>query len=369
MANLRLPSLAASTVEMKGHIALLLPDLRAGGAQRVFLILAKKFIELGYRVDLLLALEDGEMLGEVPSEVTVITFSRKLGSFGRLGIATRLLFGLNRYVRLKQPSAILSTATGTNLVAVIANEISGTKTRLVLREAASLENLRHPVYKTLMRFLYKRADTVVALTSSMRNELLATLNLGSRRIVVIPNPINFAKVRENGLMALPDDFDQSQPFVLAVGRLVPQKDYKTLISAFKYVADASSLRLVILGEGCQRKSLESQISTLKLQNSVELRGFDSNPYRWMSKASVFVLSSRWEGYPNVVLEAKAFGLPVIMTDYNSSAREVGGNDVIYTPVGDYHSMASHILHLPERISIDFNCKHHSINIYQEVLGL
>jgi len=131
------------------------------------------------------------------------------------------------------------------------------------------------------------------------------------------------------------------PLVLAVGRLTAQKDYPTLLRAFAKVRSRRNCRLIILGEGELRDSLEALTSQLGIADSVQLPGFADNPFAWMSKASLFVLSSAWEGLPNVLIQAMACGTPVVSTDCPSGPAEIleNGKWGRLVPVGDEVALA------------------------------
>ena len=329
-------------VLVNGHVALFLPELRAGGAERVFLTLAKDFVSRGLRVDLVLARLEGELLTEVPPGVRLVPLSGQQ-SYGRTALAVTTLPRLIRYLRANHPDAMLSTLTGTNLLAVVAHRLARVPTRLVLREAATLENLRHPMYLLLMRFLYRRADAVVVLSQFMKNQLEKALRLLPDKVIHIPNPIDLERIMRDADEPLPDDFDASRPYAVAVGRLAPPKDYMTLLDAFRVIVQTSPSRLVILGEGPDRAMLVKRIHELSLGDRIELRGFDPNPYRWMTRASVVVLSSRWEGYPNVILEALALGKYVVSTCYDASVQDiVNDRTAALVSVGDVTALAEAI---------------------------
>lgn len=327
---------------MTQKIALLLPDLRAGGAQRVMLTLARAFTARNIQVDIVVGLAEGDLLSEVPPGARLIPLCARRWIPGQSGLAMVMLWNLGRYLKQQQPDVLLSTLTGTNLVAAAARRLARVPTRLVLREASRLANLRHPFYKPLMRRLYCWADAVVVLTPEMRAELADVLGLPREFLVTIPNPVDRAKLQRNASEMLPAEFDQSQPYILAVGRLAPPKDYTTLLCAFLTVVQSSPVNLVILGEGPDRPNIEAQIRSLSLEGRVVLRGYDPNPYRWMQRAAVFALSSRWEGYPNVIAEAQALGVPVVATEYDASAFTLVHPPGKVVPVGDAMSMADAI---------------------------
>jgi len=328
-------------VKQSGYVALLLPELRIGGAQKVFLTLAKEFIARGLRVDLVLLAEEGELLAEIPGGVRLIPLGQK--SSKSPIYLVRSLLELSRFLRKNRPDALLSTLTGTNLFAVVSHCLSHVPTRLVLREAAPLANIRHSYLLFLMRYLYRRADSVVALTHFMKKEMEERLRIPSNKVIQLSNPIDLMRIEQDAAKPLPNDFDATCPYAIAIGRLAPQKDYITLLNAFAEVAKTNSLRLVILGEGPDRSLLEARVRDLSLENRIELRGFDSNPYRWIARASVFVMSSRWEGYPNVLLEALALGKPVVSTCYDASAQDLINNQSGFlVSVGDASALAEGI---------------------------
>ncbi len=348
MANLRVSSLAAqpgNAGRLSAHIALLLPDLRAGGAQRVFMTLARAFLAKGVRVDIVVGLAEGDLLLEVPSGARLLPLCARLPAFGHLGLALVMLLRLIRYLRQHQPDALLSTLSGTNLVAATARRMARVPTRLVLREASRLANLRYHFYIALMRRAYRWADAIVALTPEMQEELGHVLGLPPGHVVQIPNPVDFEVLRQDANSELPENFDVAQPYVLAVGRLAPPKDYITLVRAFSHVVRAVPVKLVILGEGPDRPQIEAQIRALSLDGQVELRGFDANPYRWMARAALFVLSSHWEGYPNVIAEAQALEIPVVATEYDSSAFSLVCPPGRVVPVADEAALGNAILAL------------------------
>jgi glycosyltransferase involved in cell wall biosynthesis len=134
------------------------------------------------------------------------------------------------------------------------------------------------------------------------------------------------------------------PVVLAVGSLTVQKDFPTLIRAVAHVQETRPVRLLILGEGQDRPTLEAQVRKLGLEQSISLPGFVANPYAYMARASVFVLSSRWEGLPTVLMEALFCGAPVVATDCPSGPREIlrGGQYGRLVPVGEVTALADAI---------------------------
>lgn len=330
----------------KEKVALFLPSLRGGGAERVMVNLARGFSEKGLEVDLVLAKAEGPYLSEVPAGVRVIDLhsSRVLAS----------LPGLVRYLRRERPQAILSTLDHANIVALWARKLARVPNRLVVRVATNLSqsasntsSARGRLMPRLIHKFYPWADAVVAISQGVADDLVKTARLSRERIQVIYNPVVTPEILEKAEEPLnhPWFAPGEPPVILSVGRLTKQKDYPTLIRAFALVRQERPARLVILGEGEERPKLEALIQELGLEEDVSLPGFVDNPYAYMARSAVFVLSSAWEGFGNVLVEAMAVGTPVVSTDCPSGPAEIleGGKWGKLVPVGDVEKIAKAII--------------------------
>lgn len=304
------------------RIALFLPDLSGGGAERVMLTLASAFRDRGYRIDLVLAQECGELLIEVPVGVNLVPLATGPVQ-NRLALGARSIYSLARYLKRTQPGALLSAVSGANFVALAAYRISGYRGRVVVTEVNTHGNFRLPLQATLVRLLYSGADCVVAVSCGVARDLYG-LRVPTTRIVVIPNPINTDRVRalaakNDGVTFCPK---KDAPVVATVGRLTEQKDLTTLIDAIALLQNRRRVKLLIIGDGPERRCLESYVAQLGLADQVFFAGFQSNPYAWMVRGDVFALSSRWEGFGLVLAEALALGLPIVSTDCPSGPAEI-----------------------------------------------
>jgi glycosyltransferase involved in cell wall biosynthesis len=326
-------------------LALYLPSLRGGGAERAFVILANAFSANGYRVDLVLARAEGHFLKDVSKTIRIIDLG-----------ATRVLAsmpGLIRYLRSAQPKVMISALGHANVVAVAARMFSRVPTCLILSEhnhlSMTMKNTtlrRERLTKHLMRWAYSRADQVVAVSRGVADDLTTTIGLNRELIEVIFNPV----VTEDliRLSRAPVDHpwldSRDPPFILGVGRLTAQKDFALLIKSFALLRATKDVRLMILGEGELRNDLEEIVRGLGVSDHVAMPGFVANPYAYMRRANVFVLSSRWEGFGNVVAEAMACGTPVVSTDCPSGPAEILENGTWgrLVPIGDEHAMAQAI---------------------------
>jgi glycosyltransferase involved in cell wall biosynthesis len=323
---------------MSGRIAIFLPSLHGGGAERVMLTLAESFVKRGLECDIVIAISQGELLGSVPEGVRLVELRKKK--------TIRALFTLVAYLKNERPTALLSTVFTANITALMANIMSRTGTRLVTCEASPTDidmiaptKLQTFLNRLAARILYRYADATIAVSGGVRDGLLGHNLIGSDRIHVIPNPAPSLQFGPGarGSVAL-------SRTVLACGRLEPQKDHATLLRAFSKLKDITDLRLVILGDGSLRASLEELARQLGIAERVHFAGFDPNPYEQMRAASVFVHTARYEGFGVVLLEALACGCPIIAMDGPGGVREVlaGGKYGALLTVGDEISLANTI---------------------------
>ena len=330
----------------KLKLAIFMDSLFGGGGQRSMLNLAQGIADRGHEIDLVLAKVEGPFLGEVPKSVQVIDLkaSRALTS----------LPALVRYLREYQPDAMLSVFGHINIVALLAWRLARTQTRLfvneqntVSQEAGNASSWRMRLTPKLMKRFYPWADGIVGVSQGVSDDLAQLIDVPRERIHVIYNPsVVGVDVQEDSKAPLEHPwFKQDQPPVLiAVGRLQPQKDYPMLIDAFAQIRQTQPVRLMILGEGKERSMLEALIRERGLENDISLPGFVKNPYAYMARASLFVLSSRWEGLPTVLIEALCCGTPVVATDCPSGPKEIlrDGQYGQLVPVGNADAFAQAI---------------------------
>lgn len=327
----------------EGPIALVTSSMRGGGAQRVMAKLAAGFASQGYDVDLVLGAAEGAYLAEVPREVRVVDLRAR-----RMATA---VVPLARYLRTTRPAVVFSALDYVNVVTVVARAVAGVDLRLVVSERNTLSaavahtaRRRTRLMPRLIRWTYPHADAVVAVSSGVAEDLVAVCGLDPAAVHVLNNPVVTPELVQMRSQPVEHPWlrARSAPVVLAVGRLVPQKDFATLLDAFARVRATRAARLVLLGEGPLRTDLEQQAARLGIADDVDLPGFRPNPYPAMAAADVFVLSSRWEGSPGVLVEAMSCGTPVIATDCVSGPRQILGNGRYgrLVPVGDTAAMAA-----------------------------
>lgn len=326
-------------------VAIYLPSLAGGGAERVMVSLANGFVRRGLAVDLILARAEGPYLPEVAKAVRIIDLgcSRVLTS----------LPGLVRYLRQTRPTALLTAMSHANVIAVLARDLARVPTRVVISErdhfSASLgraRGLRARGLIALMRRVYRRADAAVAVSEGVADDMAFRMGLPRNRIDVIFNAVDVDEVQARADAAFLPPWLDGPPgaLIVAVGRLAPQKGFTTLISAFARVRAERPARLVILGEGPLREALEAEAKRLGVAADVGLPGFVENPFPVLRRADLFVLSSRHEGFPNVLIQAMACGTPVVATECPSGPAEIldGGRWGRLVPVDDDAALAKAI---------------------------
>lgn len=329
-------------------IAFFLPNLYGGGAERVAINLLKGMVKTNISLDLVLAEADGPYLNHVPDKVQVINF--------KANRVIKAILPLSNYLRTNQPSILVSHMSHANLIALLARSLAGTKTKLVLVEHDTLSASRPQLKRAklippLLKWLYPNAEAIVGVSQGVSEDLQKYLDLPKEKIHVIYNPVVDDELLTKAQHPVNHPWFQpdSPPVFLAVGRLTEQKDFSTLLDAFALVKKQRSARLIILGEGESRTQLQTKIDDLQITEDVSLPGFVENPYSYMSRANAFVLSSRWEGLGNVLIEAMACGCPVIATDCPSGPREIlaDGKYGFLTPVGDAVELSQSMLKVLE----------------------
>lgn len=336
--------------DIEERIAIFLPSLRGGGAERVMLNLAEGFLQEGVGVDLLLAQKEGPYLDKIPPGASLYDLHAPR--------VRHAIGGLKSYLQKQRPIGLLSAMGHANVVAIVARGLARVPTRVVvtLHNTLSVKMHGQPAWRRILsphilRTAYKRADAVVAVSKGVADDTARMTGFPRERIDVIYNP-----VITPGLLARATEsfvhpwFSRGQPPVLlSVGRLNKQKDYGLLIRAMDKIRQFQPARLIILGEGEERPALEKLIASLNLQDSVSLPGFVANPYAYMRHAAMFVLCSAWEGLPTVLIEAMAVGVPVVATDCPSGPFEIlkGGELAPLVPVGDLSALSEAILRVLE----------------------
>jgi glycosyltransferase involved in cell wall biosynthesis len=318
----------------------------AGGVERMLINLVHAIAGLGREVDLLSIRTDSPHLAELPAGVRRID----------LGVRhSRTAVGaLVRHLRRERPAVLLAAKDRAGRAAVLARRRAGVPTALALRLGTNLSAAmahKHPLQRWLryqpIRRLYPDIEHIVAVSDGVAADAARVARYPRERISVIRNPVITASLAMRAAEPcahpwLDDSAASRPPVIIGAGRLERQKDFPTLLRAFARLHAERPCRLVILGDGAWRERLLRLGAELGIAADLDLPGFQANPYPYLGRASLFVLSSAWEGSPNVLTEALALGTPVVATDCPSGPREIldGGRIAPLVPVGDAAAMAA-----------------------------
>lgn len=311
-----------------------------GGVERMFVHLARGLATRGLSVDFLTGRRDGPYLNLLPDTVRV-TASR--------GLPAAYLF--HRAVRRLRPDVVLTAKPQCTRIALAAKRLTGSSFRLAycpgIFASFHLARVavwrRRRVHRRLER-IYRGADAVVGICTSMAEEAIKVMGTAPARVSVIRNPVVTPELAVGAARPLAHRWFESgaPPVVLGVGALKPRKDFATLVRAFARLRAGRPAKLVIIGEGAQRRHLASLTAQLGVDRDVDFLGFVDDPSPYMKRAAVFALTSRIEGAPNVLIEALACGTPVVCTDCGGGTREIlaEGRYGPMVPVGDDRTMAA-----------------------------
>ena len=313
----------------KKKIFFLIHEMSAGGATRIVLNLVNNLDRIFFDIHLVVFNNKGTLLSEVKSDVTIHNLD-----------SSRVLLGTHKliYLLLKEkPKIVFTSITHVNLTIAIwipflRRALKDTK--FITREVSiPTHRAKYMKKSKKMDYLYKniisRFDIIIAQSQYMKNNISQYYNLDSKKITVINNPLDLKTIdkkimENNNIEIMPKD----KINIIAVGMLRREKAFERLLKVFHLLDDKYCLH--IIGEGVQRKMLEENIKKLKLENRVQLLGLKKNPYIYMREAKLLLLSSLYEGFPNVILEANACGTFVI-----ANACAGVGEEIIKSGVNGY----------------------------------
>ncbi len=355
------------------RIAIFLSFSGEGGVERMMVNLASALAQAGYPVDLVRAKVQGSHAVAPPPGIRVVDLGTRH--------TWSSLRPLIRYLRRERPVALLAAKDRANRVALRARRKAGVPTRIVVRLGThltqSLEG-RSPFQRWLryapMRRAYPQADAIVVPSYGVAEDTGTITGIPPQRIWVIANPVLtpelFARAQEPLHHPWFRPRPSKPPVILAAGRLTRQKGFPTLLEAFARLCARRPARLLILGEGPDRPYLEAMSRRLAVEGLVDLPGFQTNPYAYMSRAALFVLSSRWEGLSNVLVEALALGVPVVATDCPSGPREIldHGRYGALVPVGDAGALAEAMAATLDRPNRDWTALQTVTHPYHAILS-
>lgn len=345
-------------------IAILLPDLQIGGAEKLHIAIANEWANEDYKVSFVLYKRRGELLGDVSTKIQIHELNAKNSRSAILPII--------KYLVEKKPKVLIVAMWPITFVAPLAAFLSRFKGRILVSEHEPLITshkylgLFHYFFlKITVAIGYRLSDFKVAVSAGVAKEMAKLSFMDENEITVINNPV--IKINAATSYNFPDLFKEEGLLkILSIGTLSKAKRHDLLLRAFSKLEIDRSV-LCILGDGPQRNELESLINDLNIKNRVLMPGFIINPSPWYSKSDLFVLSSDYEGFGNVIVEALDHGIPVVATDCPYGPREILANGKYGTlvPVGDVDALSaaieSDLLKEHDREKLKFRAQQFSVD--------
>jgi glycosyltransferase involved in cell wall biosynthesis len=308
----------------KKKILFLIPNLSGGGAERVMSNLLNYFSS---EFKVITVFFNNNHVYPLTNDCKVYYLDNDLPRIGFIKKLMRIIY-LRNVIKKEKPDVALSFLTNLYLItsAIFPRRLN---VKLIISERNTISYIlkfskNKMIKRILFKTLYKKVDNIIAVSKGVKEDLMKTFNLPQEKIRVIYNPHDIDKIQELSKEQInhPWLVDKKYPVIINVGRLTYQKGQDILLKAFKIVNERIESRLIILGEGPLLNKLKGLGKELGIENKVDFVGFQKNPFAFISRSDVFVLSSRWEGFPNVLIEAMACGVPVISTDCPSGTNEI-----------------------------------------------
>ena len=359
------------------NIALLIYSMSGGGAERVVSYLLPFLTRQGYVVHLVLM--NDTISYSIPKEVEIHYLEKSKpneNGFFKLLKLPILAFKYAKLLKRLKITHSFSLLTRPNYINVLARNFANASTKTIISERAhpSLQygygDAQSKINNRLIKKLYPKADFIIGNSKGNVEDLIDNYGIHPDKIKVIHNPIDLEVIEE--IPAIADFFDSSYFNMVTVGRMDSGKNHKLLINAIKKVQNT---RLYILGTGVLKDNLLELTKELQLEDRVHFLGFDSNPYKYLKSADLFVFGSNHEGFPNVLLEAMACGVPILTTNCKSGPDEIMELDKpavdalmktpygILTPVDDVDLMAKGMAYFIQNPEYLQSCK---INVRQRI---
>jgi glycosyltransferase involved in cell wall biosynthesis len=341
----------------KKRVLFIMPNLNRGGAERVVSTLLNNLSRDKFDINLALISKKGHYLSDLREDIKIIDLKKDS--------VHKAFWAIIDVVNRIKPDIVFSTLGHLNILLAMAKPLFNDNLKLILREASipSILNSKEKfptVFNLSYRVFYPKADRIIAQSNYMKRDLEENFNISSEKIKVINNPIDFNKIQtailESDLNKLNRSFLNAKKRVIAVGSLEPIKQFDKLIRAFRAVKDRE-IELFIIGEGSQRELLERLIVENDLTKRVHLLGFQKNPYIYMQKSNLILLTSKFEGFPNALLEAISLGTPALAFKCAGGVEEIiiDGQNGWFVKDGEFKELI-------EKLQLHINHNLNSTNI-------
>ena len=297
-------------------VAFVLPSLHGGGAERAAVTLLNALPRDRYDLTLYLFAREGQYLADVGTHVRTLV--------GAAAGRTARVLALRRTIASERFDVVVSFLS--HFVGYAAVRAGAARTKFVISQQTPLSaflddadyHWKRPAHRALFtrvaRFVYPKADLIVATSKGVAEDLVMNYGVSRARTIVVPNPVDVDQVEQRSAEPLPGDLGpDGNATIVTAGRLAEAKNFPLLIDALSVLNERMPFRAWILGQGDLEPDVRARIRTAGLDDRVRLLGFQANPWKFMAAADVFVLTSRYEGFGNVLIEAMASGLPVVAT--------------------------------------------------------
>ncbi|PYQ90485.1 MAG: glycosyl transferase, partial [Acidobacteria bacterium] len=310
---------------MRPRICFVLPSLNGGGAERAAVQILNALDGSRWNRSMYLFERRGPYLNDLDQTIAL--------DAGRDGSRLQRWNALRKYLRAERPDVVVSFLS--YFTVLTAARAAGVGSRIVFNQQTPMSGFlrdadyqwRHPWHRrafgVVTRLGYRLADAIVTSSVGVADDLVKQFGVARERIRVVHNPVNLDAVDRSSREPLGPPFEEmwKHPVVVAAGRLADAKNYPLLIEAIALLRAHVPVRLFILGDGELEPELRRQIAERGLDEAVVLCGFQKNPWKFIARADVFVLTSRYEGFGNVLIEAMACGVPVVATT-SAGTREI-----------------------------------------------
>lgn len=309
------------------NIVIWIYKLGNGGAERVIAELASCFSEKN-NVTILTHTSDNDYGGNVSKNVNVINLGKNVPHFIKPKTLF-CLFGLIKFIKSNKPDVIFTTGVQHSVIILILSCVFRFSSKIIIRETNTISaqsqksnNILDQFGPKMARLFYPMAHYIIAPSNGVAEDLCANIKNIAHKIKVVFNPVDVERIQKQAQEPLANSIKEHKPYILSVGRLVPQKGHADLIKAWAPIYREKNIKLMILGDGSEKENLIQKATELKVQNGLLLPGFDNNPFPAMAHCEVFVLSSYYEGLPNTLLQALACGCRVVSTNCPSGPKEI-----------------------------------------------
>ena len=358
-------------------IVVAIPSFRIGGAERFMINLVNNLDDRKFDKTLLVINGEGAYKSLVKPNIKIIDLKKNRVSKSKKQIV--------EVINQIEPDFIVSTLVHLNLTILGLKKKFKNNPKIIVREATNILNfinkdqkLKRLFYKLAINKFYIKSHKVVMQCNGMKEKFINDFSIPESKLETIYNPVDIEFINKKSLEPVTDViFEDDKINLISVGRLSDEKDFPSLLKAIEILKNKKkvyNIKLNIIGDGPNRDSIEKLISDLNLTNEVQLLGFKDNPYKYIKSSDIFVLPSKIEGFPNVLLEALTCGIKIVSTDCETGPREILLNDIYgnLCKVGDPGSIAAAILeshknnNLSKNRSRDFSIKE-IISEYEKML--